>query len=113
LSNPVLYTDPTGKCVPEWVPFYGEEGCTLSAGIGQGQLDVAGFQDYSADVVQGMGILGAVAVDAVAGTNGTQQILDDAGPGTHLGMAVAALAIGGATARYGGPIATNAANHFC
>jgi RHS repeat-associated protein len=103
-SNPVLWTDPTGKCVPEWVPFVGEDGCTLSAGIGQGQLDVDGFQEYSADVVQGMGILGAVVVDAVAGTNGTQQILDDAGPGTYLGMAVAGLALGGSAVRSGGAV---------
>jgi RHS repeat-associated protein len=108
-SNPVLWTDPSGRCVPEWVPFVGEDGCTLGAGIGQGQLDVDGFQEYSADVVQGMGILGAVVVDAVAGTNGTQQILDDAGPGTYLGMAAAALAMGSATAKYGEPVATQAA----
>lgn len=46
LSNPILYTDPTGKCVPEWVPALGEEACTLSEGIGKGQLDWEGFGDY-------------------------------------------------------------------
>jgi len=85
-SNPVRWTDPSGRCVPEWVPG-GEPGCTLRAGIGQGRLDWQGAGDYAWDVVQGVGLPGAMAVDAIAGTNGTQQILDDAGTGTYLGVA--------------------------
>jgi hypothetical protein len=85
-SNPVRWTDPSGRCVPEWVPG-GEPGCTLRAGIGQGRLDWQGAGDYAWDVVEGVGLPGAMAVDAIAGTNGTQQILDDAGTGTYLGVA--------------------------
>jgi hypothetical protein len=72
--------------VPEWVPG-GEPGCTLRAGIGQGRLDWQGARDYAWDVVEGVGLPGAMAVDALAGTNGTQQILDDASTGTYLGVA--------------------------
>jgi RHS repeat-associated protein len=38
-SAPTVFTDPSGRCVPEWVPLIGENGCTLSAGIGQGRID--------------------------------------------------------------------------
>ncbi len=62
-------------------------GCTLRAGIGQGRLDWQGAGDYAWDVVEGVGLPGAMAVDAIVGTNGTQQILDDAGTGTYLGVA--------------------------
>jgi RHS repeat-associated protein len=35
-SAPTMWTDPSGRCVPEWISG-GEPGCTLSAGIGQGR----------------------------------------------------------------------------
>ncbi|NTW03545.1 MAG: ParB N-terminal domain-containing protein, partial [Oscillochloris sp.] len=108
LSNPVLFTDPTGRCVDERVPVIGEPGCRVEEGVIKGQLAWDDFREYSADVVEGMGIVGAVVVDAIAGTNGTEQILNDAGPGTALGGAVAALATGGLAAR-SGPVAAHVA----
>jgi hypothetical protein len=84
--------------VPEWVPG-GEPGCTLRAGIGQGRLDWQGAGDYAWDVVEGVGLPGAMAVDAIVGTNGTQQILDDAGIGTYLGMTFTTIATAGPVAR--------------
>ncbi len=86
-SAPTVFTDPSGRCVPEWVPLIGENGCTLSAGIGQGQLDVDGFQEYSADVVQGMGLPGAMVYDAIYDTNHTQRIVSEGGIGVALGSA--------------------------
>jgi hypothetical protein len=91
--------------VPEWVPG-GEPGCTLRAGIGQGRLDWQGAGDYAWDVVEGVGLPGAMAVDAIAGTNGTQQILDDAGTGTYLGVAFTSVATLGKGAQVLGPRAT-------
>jgi hypothetical protein len=91
--------------VPEWVPG-GEPGCTLRAGIGQGRLDWQGAGDYAWDVVEGVGLPGAMAVDALAGTNGTQQILDDAGTGTYLGIAFTSVATLGKGAQVLGPRAT-------
>jgi hypothetical protein len=47
-----------------------------------------------------------MAVDAIAGTNGTQQILDDAGTGTYLGVAFTGVATLGKGAQVLGPRAT-------
>ena len=84
-SDPVRWTDPSGRCVP-----YIEAGCVpfWEADTYTGWKD---FRAYSADVVQGMGLPGAMAVDLVTGvtpledTHGSQQIMQTAGVGTYLG----------------------------
>jgi RHS repeat-associated protein len=97
-AAPTMYTDPSGRCVPEWIPG-GEPGCTLSAGIGQGRVDVRGTGDYAWDVFEGIGLPGAIIADAVAGTNGTRRILDDGGTGTYLGITFTSVATLGKGAR--------------
>lgn len=86
----MLYTDPTGKCVPEWVPLIGEEGCTIAEGAGKGHYDVVGAGKV---VVAGGGVaatvvgcaatalLGCAAVGAGAAavTSWGTQALDNAG----------------------------------
>jgi hypothetical protein len=80
-------TDPSGECIDERVPWIGEPGCRIEAGILQGNVDIEGFQQYSADVVQGIGLPGAMAYDAIYGTNHTQRIVAEGGVGVVLGSA--------------------------
>jgi RHS repeat-associated protein len=103
-NNPVNATDPSGKCIP-WIdptcrPFW-ESGVTYT-----GWED---FQDYSADVVSGMGLPGAMIADAFTGGHATQRIVAEGGIGTRLGAVFTGVALGGAAWRYG-PAAWRAAN---
>jgi len=95
LSNPILFTDPSGRCIDERIPWIGEPGCRIEEGILKGNVDVEGFKQYSADVVQGIGLPGAMVADAINGTNETQRILNDGGVGTKLGIAFTTVAIAG------------------
>jgi hypothetical protein len=47
------------------------------------------FQDYSADVVSGMGLPGAMIADAFTGGNATQRIVAEGGIGVQLGSLLA------------------------
>jgi hypothetical protein len=65
------------------------------------------------DTFQGIGLPGAMIADAVAGTHGTRDILNNASIGTYLGMTFATVATGGKTIRatgLGAPIETNFLN---
>jgi hypothetical protein len=101
LGNPVLLIDPSGRCIDERIPWIGEPGCRIEEGILKGNVDVAGFQQYSVDVVQGMGLPGAVVADALAGTHHTEDILSHARVGTVLGMAVTTIVSGRFLSRLG------------
>lgn len=101
LNNPVIYTDPSGKCVDERVPLIGEPGCRVEAGVLQGQLDLAGTGQYAWNVFQGIGLPGAMLADAITGGNATQRIIEQGGVGTILGGAFSIAATGGLSSAVG------------
>jgi hypothetical protein len=54
------------------------------------------FREYSADVVLGMGLPGAMIADAFTDGNATQRIINEGGIGTALGGALTTVVTGGA-----------------
>ncbi len=119
LGNPVNYTDPTGKCVPQFVTIGGwqiaipggEPGCepidltqadcipSWVPGIGQsGCESLVNLEDgleYAWDLVEGAGSPGAWLIDQFAGTNGWECIWQDASIGTQLGGAFTTIVTSG------------------
>jgi hypothetical protein len=94
LSNPILLTDPSGRCVDERIPWIGEPGCRIEAGIGQGTLNLADGGEHLWHTFQGIGLPGAMIADTITGRNDTQRILDEGGISTRLGMTWTSIATG-------------------
>ncbi len=100
LGNPVLFTDPTGKCVDERVPIYGEPGCRVEDGVLKGQLDWAAGQAYVEGIVNTVSECGAGIFKQWAYDN-TFGLAEDAAPQSgesaqmsicrHAGNAIAAV----------------------
>jgi hypothetical protein len=102
LSNPVLYTDPTGRCVPEWVPLFGEPNCEVDLAhydsyAWQAKQD---FADYYRDLFVGVGSPGAWVVDRFAGTHGWDCIWADPTPGKKIGITLTGVTAGAAIWEY-------------
>ncbi len=106
-SAPTVWTDPTGKCIPEYIVVNGrripipggEPGCLPISETGTGLNWEDGGQ-YLWDVFEGIGSPGAWIVDQFAGTNGWDCIWQDAGIGTQLGGVFTTVATVGGTYKY-------------
>ncbi len=107
LNNPVSNTDPSGRCVPEYVEIGGvrysvpggEPGCRPISETGGG-LNWADGGQYLWDVFQGIGSPGAWAVDQLFGTNGWDCIWTDPSTGKRLGITFTGIATAGGAYKY-------------
>ena len=107
LNNPISNSDPSGKCVPEYIEIGGvrytipggEPGCIPISETGAGLNWDDGGQ-YLWDLFQGMGSPGALAVDAAFGTNGWECIWSNPSTGKNLGITFTAVATGGGVYKY-------------
>ena len=110
-SNPVLHTDPTGKCVPEDIPIFGETGChwipdcfitqsNCQSLLSSGTANWGDFIRYPWEVFQGIGSPGAWIVDQFAGTNAWNCIWQNPSAGKKIGVTFTGVATGGAVVKY-------------
>jgi RHS repeat-associated protein len=107
LNNPISNTDPSGRCVPEYIEIGGvrysvpggEPGCRPISETGGG-LNWADGGQYFWDVFQGIGSPGAWAVDQLFGTNAWDCIWADPSIGKRLGITFTGVATAGGAYKY-------------